>query len=281
MEEESAEATATVPDSASAKREAVDAVILAGSVNRIPLFPGNKPGFKALVPMQGKPMIDTVVEALRGCPSVRRICVVGAEQVRRHLGSSVDLVVPAGRSLVTNAWRGLEAAETERILYCNPDQPLLRPAMIEDFLERALAVDADLVSSWVAMDRLGPYRGGEHKYSHFGDGRFAHGNLFLVRKNFPHAPEARRRMDALYRGRKHVLRFAWALGPRLFSLFVFALLTRRLPRLHQTFEIASKAFDLEIRAVLCSYPEIILDIDEPEDYRDMVEYLNAGLPGEL
>jgi len=40
----------------------LDVVILAGGINRIPLYPGAKPGYKALLPFAGKPAIQYTLE---------------------------------------------------------------------------------------------------------------------------------------------------------------------------------------------------------------------------
>src|SRR3569623_1548906 len=59
----------------------VDVVVMAGSVNRIPLYPGNKPGQKALVELNGKPLIGYVLDALQAARGIDRIFVVGAPNV--------------------------------------------------------------------------------------------------------------------------------------------------------------------------------------------------------
>jgi CTP:molybdopterin cytidylyltransferase MocA len=246
----------------------VDAVVLAGSVNKIALFPGCPPGSKALAQMHGKALIDYVLDALQAARTVREIVVVGRPEVLEHV-SRRDGVrgVTAKGTLIDNAWAGLEAGGTDRVLICNPDQPLLTTRMVDDFVERAFPVDGDLVSSWVsreAVESLEPEN--EHKFAAFGDGKFAHGNLFLVRRKFPDSKAVRRRLDGLYRARKSPLRFAWAMGPRLFSLYLRAQISGRLPTLEETLNTAGDAFGFHLKAVLCPYAEIALDLDEPEDY---------------
>lgn len=252
----------------------IDTVLLAGSVNRIPLYPGAKPGYKALVEMHGKPLIAYVLDALQEAEGIGKIFVVGAPPVVEY-ASQWDRVsgVPDGHQLLRNAWRGLRAATTDRVLFCNPDQPLLRTEMVEDFLQRALPMGGDLVSGWVRHEDLGPYVEGEHKFAKFGDGKFAHGNLFLVRKDMPHLDKVKERLDRIYEARKNNVKFAWALGPSLFGRFLVSLVFGRLPSLCDTLEIGGKKFGVDLRAVICPYPEIALDIDEPEDYEAAARYL--------
>ena len=252
--------------------EPIQAIILAGSTNHIPLYPGFQPGYKALVSMLGRPLISYVLDALRGCPQIGRILVVGPDEVQRYAAGWQNVAgVPERVTLIDNVVAGLEAAQQtghdSRVLFCNPDQPLLRTEMVEDFLERASSHEEDVVSSWIRGDALGKYAGvGAHKLAKFGDGWFGHGNLFLARTALPSAPEAHARFDALYRARKNIVRFAWALGPELFGRFALAVLTGCMPSLRQTMEIATRRFGIGIGAVLSPYPEIALDIDEPEDF---------------
>lgn len=253
----------------SAELSQVDAVVLAGAINRIPLFPGNKPGRKALVELHGRPMIATVLDALRECPQVARILVVGAPEVLEYASQWPGVVgVPERESLLANAEAGLENARTDWVFFCNPDQPLLRAPMIQHFLEAAQlrTGDSDLVTSWVRKESLGRYTEGEHKFACFKDGVYAHGNLFLVRRDFPELEEVRARFNRLYNARKSNLKFAWELGPKLFMLFVKTKVTGCMPSLTETLDIAGNHFGLRISAVVGWEPEIALDIDEPEDY---------------
>lgn len=254
----------------------VDVVVLAGSVNRIPLCPGCRPGKKALVEMRGRPLVSYVLDVLHESRYVNRIIVVAAPEVLKYAAKwpLVDLV-QEGHSLVRNVFRGLHAARTPRVLFCNPDQPLLRTEMVDDFIERAAAhPEADLVSSWVRAESFGPYADvGEHKLACFGDGRYAHGNLFLAKKEFPDMAAVRSRLDRLYAARKNNLRFAWALGPSLFGRFLKSRITRCLPSLEQTLEIGGREFGVTVVPVVSPYPEITLDIDEPEDYQAAEHHL--------
>ncbi len=259
----------------------VDAVVLAGSINRIPLFPGNRPGRKALVPIQGRPMIAYVLDALKEARSVGRVLVVGSPEVLEYATRwpQVDGLLE-GSSLVDNAWRGLEASSGERVLFCNPDQPLLTAEMVDCFVEQAVRQDADLVTSWARLENLGPYTEGDHKFAKFGDGEYAHGNLFLARRRFPNAPQVRRRLDRLYGARKNMYRFAWELGPSLFLRFLVSLLCRRLPSLDKSLEIGGRSFGITMTGVVCPHPEIVLDIDEPEDYAAAERYLSWQEPSQ-
>jgi CTP:molybdopterin cytidylyltransferase MocA len=255
----------------------VDVVVLSGGINRIALFPGNRPGRKALVELNGKPLIGYVMEALREARGLGRVVVVGAPDVIACAERWMAVEgVPESRSLIENVWRGLRAARSRRVLFCNPDQPLLRTEMVEGFLDRAQQEQADIVSGWVPGELIGPYHEAEHKFCAFGDGKFAHANLFLVRRDLPSAPKVYQRIEALYGARKSTFRFAWALGPGLFGRFILSLITRRLPSLHDTLKMAGERFGVSLAPVIMPWLEVALDIDEPEDYAFAERYLDAA-----
>src|SRR5262249_29955141 len=59
--------------------DSVNAVVLAGGINHRPLFEGYTPGYKALVPLRGRPAILYPLDALMAAPQVERVCIVGPE----------------------------------------------------------------------------------------------------------------------------------------------------------------------------------------------------------
>lgn len=261
----------------------VDAAILAGGINRIPLFPGNKPGKKALVELAGRPMLAYVMDALAASRYINRIFIVGPDEVcqfaRNWPGVKRVEGLPEGETVVDNAWRALRMAQSDRVLFCNPDQPLLRTEMIDAFLEPALEQEADVVSSWArseSLEKLGHYPEGEHKFAPFGDGRYGHGNLFLVRRQFPHAVDLHQRMIRLYEARKNNFRFVWELGPAFLARFVVANVLGQMPSLEETLRMTSEHFQVSIGSVVLPDPELVLDIDEPQDYVAAERYLLHG-----
>jgi 2-C-methyl-D-erythritol 4-phosphate cytidylyltransferase len=85
----------------------VDAVVLAGSINKIALFPGCPPGSKALAKMHGKALIDYVLDALQASNAVRNVIVVGRPEVLEHVQKREGVRgVPAKGTLSTT--RGLD-----------------------------------------------------------------------------------------------------------------------------------------------------------------------------
>ena len=130
------------------------AVVLAGSRTQKPFFEGDTPGYKALTPLLGRPMIEWTVDAVEGAPGVTDLLVVAPNEVGRALAEHPRVtVVPDHGGFLANILAGLEAAEGERVLFVNCDVPLTRPEMIEHFLQHAPA-DPDVVVSAVEQGSL-------------------------------------------------------------------------------------------------------------------------------
>lgn len=244
-----------------------DVVVPAAGYQIRPLYPGQRPGYKALLKVHGVRLIDHALRALRQSSLAGEVIVVGPPSVRQAVSTHPGVRTIAARtSLVQNLRLGIEAASTDRVLICNSDQPLLRGDIIDDFLREAAQVDADLVTSWVRFESLGPRHSLlARKFAPFGDGRYCHGNLFLIRRRLLTRRDIIRRIEALYNARKNNLRFAMALGPVNLARFLWALWTGRLPSLEETARIVSRDFDLSIFPLVSPHPELIIDVDEACD----------------
>jgi GTP:adenosylcobinamide-phosphate guanylyltransferase len=111
------------------------AVVLAGGGPEPTLAPGLPS--KAFLEIGGRPLVRRVVDALRGCPAVERIMVVGpAEPLEAAIGPDAE-VIPEQASLMDNL-----AAAVARVSGHGPvlavasDLPLLTAEAIGAFLDR-------------------------------------------------------------------------------------------------------------------------------------------------
>ena len=191
------------PTPASFYAERVDAIILAGTHERADyLIQGRN---KAGLELQGRPLLQWVVDALLRASSVDRIFIVGPvaelSRVVRKRPSRVRLVPQAGQ-LIANAWEGFQASEalrgasadTERpLLFLSCDLPLVTPAAVDDFVARcaerdratpelaALLTGITEESSLVEFQRQGEEAGIERPFVEMRSGRYRLANIFIAR----------------------------------------------------------------------------------------------------
>ncbi len=224
-----------------------------------------------MIPIAGKSMLQWVTDALRGAPSVGRIAAVGEVSA-----DGLDLVVEGGESMVENIRRGIEALKAEgAVLVVSSDIPLLRPEAVEDFLDRATKLDADLAYPIIPRAHCEKrYPGIKRTYLRTGDGVFTGGNLMLVRPEF--VARNWRTIAAAHAARKHVLLLARMIGIGVLVRVIAARLFPGLLRISMLEKAAGRMLDARVAAVVSPYPEIGEDVDKPSDLEAVERFLGRG-----
>ncbi|MFQ5698581.1 MAG: nucleotidyltransferase family protein [Myxococcota bacterium] len=248
----------------------LDALVLAGQ------RPGGDPlarslgeRHKALIRLNGVPMLVRVVEALLGSASVGGRIAVSVEDpkalqdepaLRTLLRSTRVELEPSDRSPSLSVVRHLEASPSrDPLLVTTADHPLLVAPMIDHFTREALATDADLAVGTVAGDLLRErYPSSRRTLIRLGAAGVCGANLFLLRT--PRAPRVARFWAGAERFRKRPWRLVRRFGA--WPLLLFAL--GRLD-LDSALERASRALGATIRAVPMPWPECAIDVDRRED----------------
>ena len=236
------------------------AVVLAGGKNSPEMARVTGTENRALTPLGTQSMLDYVVSALAGAPSVGEIVVVGAvPQSERYV------TVAPKETLLENLLAGLDAAgDGGRVLVSTSDIPFLTPDAVEDFLMRALATGAELCCSYVPLALCyAKYPEMKRTAVKLSEGKFTLGNLMLVSPTFLRSQEEV--ITASYAARKSPVAVARLLGGGLLLRMLGAQL---LPALLPVGVLeASVSRVLGGRAVgICSpYAEIGTDIDKPAD----------------
>jgi len=126
----------------------VDAVVLAGGVDRGEIAEETGVIHRPLLEIAGSPIIQRVLAALRGAVSVDQIVLVAPPAVQEVVGEeAVDVRVEAGDSFVDNIENGIVATPDtiDSVLVITGDLPMLTPGAVNDLIEQADVTRADLV----------------------------------------------------------------------------------------------------------------------------------------
>lgn len=253
--------------------QSVDAVMLAGGINTISLYEGYEPGYKALLEVGGQPCIRYVIDALKGSRYVRRVGIVGSEaDLKPVVGNDVTAFAPPSESLlgsIMQAWSLF--GDAPLVLTTVADLPLLKPQMVDDFLEAcAGAVTTYKENAFLAVVSE------EHFTSAFAnlpkggnvfkDGTVCHGNLLLATPRLLDNEAARARVNAVYAGRKSPIKSALAFGLGLGLAYVFGVHLFHLFTLKRMTDMASRRFGFGVVPILLPHPQVAVDVDEPKDY---------------
>jgi len=248
----------------------IDAVIMAGAPAG-ELCPEDQSISRAMIPLGDKTMIQWVVDALRASPSVGRLVAVG-----NVAAEGLDEVIAPGDSLVGNLKLGLSAVgSSESVLVVSCDIPMLTPEAVEDFISRAVPMDADLAYPVIPRtfcEKRHPEL--KRTYLKTGDGTFTGGNLMLVKPVF-----FDRNWDAIedaYAARKQIGKLARNIG---LGVLMRVIVGQALPfvlRLSALERAVSRMLGGKVAVVVSAYPEIGEDVDKPSDLAAVRKILDAG-----
>jgi CTP:molybdopterin cytidylyltransferase MocA len=221
---------------------------------------------KALAPIEGRPMIEHVLDAVAATPAVGRIiAVIERPEILAELPVARRLL-DAGRLRITTARPSpsqsvlavLDGEDAYPVLVTTGDHPLLTPVMIEEFVA-AVPRAAD-VAALVARDRIirGGYPETRRTYLRFADAAVSGCNLFVLA-----TPGARRAIELwrrIERDRKRPWRMARSLG----SSVLVRYLLRRLTLRGAAAALGTRA---GVRAVVVEsrFAEAAIDVDKVED----------------
>ena len=236
----------------------LDAVVTAGgrlSTDGVRMFGTD---VKALVRIAGKPIIATVVEALRQTPGIGAIRVVGPAAARPFAPGVDEWIdeLPTGEE---NVMAALRAATTERVVFSASDLPFVTAGSYEDLIAR---VGADVDAGYPIFRReefLAAYPAGRSTFATLADGEWTGGSAFVLNRT-PFVRDER----VLARGfgaRKSLLALASLLGPALLVRFVLGRL-----RVADVEQRASAILGAKVQAIVGAQPALAMDCDDLGDF---------------
>ena len=245
-----------------------DAIVLAGGRPDPVLAPG-APN-KSFAPLLGRPMVEFVLAAIRAASSVRRIALVAPSPVSPAAAAYADALVAERGSVLENLSAGLASLEgSGKVLVLGADIPLLTPEMIDDFVGAAGAMDAEIVYAAVRReDAVRKFPRVRKTFVRLRDGALTGGSLILLE------PEAYKRARPAIERAIRVRKQPWELA-RLFGMrAVIGLLTGTL-RIAALERRAQALTGVRARALICSSPEVGMDVDTVEMLAVVQECLAA------
>jgi hypothetical protein len=224
---------------------------------------------KALLPVEGRPLLRWVLEACRQARSVRRVVVVGVSEPEpfaapntRFLpdtGTLVGNVVAGARKLAEDPDAGTHAV----VVGC--DLPLITGPMLDWLIAHAQNDDRDFHYTVVRKDAMeARFPGSKRTFYRVKDGTFCGGDVHilsyrLIKRLLQVSPQFVAR-------RKNLLQLAWLAGP------VFTL--RFLAGRESHDDICGRVERLlgfAGRFVVSEFPELGMDIDKPEHLRAVLD----------
>lgn len=240
----------------------MDALILAGGESPPDLAAATGCSDRAMIPIQGRPMIARVLDALRGTTGIEHIAVVGSTATHAAVTALAPqaILVPSGASMPDNLIAGMRALGEARVLVCTCDIPLVSSATFNEFISSAERQNFAAAYPIVRRETaLAAFPGGRRTYATLRDGTFTGGNAVIV------PGEAIERLktliDAAYRARKNPVGLAKLLGARI----LFKAASKRLA-ISDIEQKMTQLLGCRTGAIQMADATIAFDVDKIEDY---------------
>lgn len=222
---------------------------------------------KALVRVNGRPLLDIVVSAVRQVPLVARIVVVGpraAQPFANGVAQWIDELATGEQNLLA----ALRATQTSRILISASDLPFVTSKSYIDLIEKT---DASLDAGYPIFTKhefLNAFPDVPTQYARLADDHWTGGSAFVVNR------EALLRNSAMlergFGARKSLASLAALLGPKLLFNFMLGRV-----RVEDVESRVSSLLGARVKCVKGADPALAMDCDGPREF----EYVGAESAG--
>lgn len=238
----------------------IDAIVLAGG--KVEGFVvEDRPPIKALLDLDGRPMIEYVLEALSNSENVGRIVVLTPKKMEDESWAALaDKIIYTDDLLTTNIALGLDfLGPTGKFLIISSDIPLLTAKIIDDFISDASKIDAEVYYPIIPKKAIeAKFPESKRTYFRLKEGIYSGGNIFMVDKvSFQKNKE---RSEQVFAARKRPLKMISLIGIPAIIKFLLRQMT-----IKELEERASSILAGKTKAIITDHAEIGVDIDKQDD----------------
>ena len=238
-------------------------VLAAGRGSNDPMAKAFGVSHKCILPVNGVPMLQRVVNALQQSQSIASISIsIESPTVVREALAEKDsgvAVIPSESSAPLSAMIAIRKHATFPALITTADHPLLTPEMIEYFCDAAERNSADFSAGLARAEViLAAYPQSVRTFFTFGKDRVSGCNLFAISNE--NGLRILEKWQYLEHARKKPWRLVAAFGP--FALIRFVLGTLSLDGVFRT---VSNRLGLAAKPILMPFAEAAIDVDKPSD----------------
>jgi molybdopterin-guanine dinucleotide biosynthesis protein A len=240
-----------------------------------PLYEITGGGRKSMINLNGKPMVQWVLDALSQTSSIERVIVIGLPPETDLDCAHPLYLLPDQGDMISNIRAG--AREILRLdpnarhtLLVSGDLPGLRSEIVDWLICQVQDDDKDLYYTVIERSTMeAAFPSSRRTYIHLKDAQLCGGDMhcFRVQAAVEDLPFWRRLVEA----RKSPLRQASLLGYDT----LFFLILRQLS-LKDAEGMACKRVGITGRAIVSPYAEIGMDVDKPFQLEIMRDYLTRG-----
>lgn len=214
---------------------------------------------KCNIDIAGKPMLQWVLEALRGT-AIAKPYVVVIDDVKVVTSSPEVEIINAENSAPASAIAAITHINTFPVLITTGDHPLITPAMINHMQRQAKTSQADVLVGLATRETItAAYPETKRTYFNLGGTRVSGCNLFVV--NTLAGLKLLHRWQDLERNRKTPWKLVGAFGVMPILWFALGMLTP-----NRAFGHISRKLGIVVTPVFLPFAEAAIDVDKPSDH---------------
>ncbi len=255
----------------------LDAIVTAGGIPQPgePLFERCNGNPKALMDFAGKPMIQWVLDALSASSLVNRVVVIGLPAFTDLHCSHPLTIIETHGSILGNLQAGVQELErqgniSQKVLAVSSDVPAVTGEMIDWLVNSVQQSDHDLYYNLITRQSMeNKYPASNRTYIRLKEMEVCGGdiNAFDHRMVF----QKEKLFAEVIGSRKNPVKQAAIMGFDTLFLLLIHQMTLRQAEINISRKIGSSC-----RAILCSYPEMGMDVDKPHQYDQLLASFQAG-----
>jgi len=249
----------------------MDALVLAGGKSDNSFGNHQQLNNKALLIINGIPMIEYVVDALKKAREIDSIIVVGPkEELIPYIEKKVKTIIDSTDSIVENVKMGIDCIKNDQILIMTSDIPLITGEMIDDFIQKCHKYEAFLYYPFISRENiLKKYPKTIRSYATLKEGVFCGGNLAVLSTILFNQNKSL--FNELYQNRKDTKKYFTLLGLKFITKYLLKCLS-----IKEIEDRAAQIIGYPVKGIMINYPEIMIDLDKLSDYELIVQILNES-----
>jgi GTP:adenosylcobinamide-phosphate guanylyltransferase len=239
----------------------LSAVILAGGSTSPEWREQSGAEKRALVPFHDRPIVSWVIDAVIASGCVDTIIVVGniTDDPRVRC-------VQEGKCFLDSVKNGMAAVTDDYFLQVTADIPFLTSDGVKDFVDRSLALKADVCYPIIARSVCEQqFPDIKRTYVKLQEGLFTGGNLGLVNRSYIEARMGY--LEKAYAARKKPLKLAAMIGFDTLARFILGQIIPSLFSIGYAERKVGRLIGGKLKGVITDYAEIGADIDTLEHWQ--------------
>ncbi len=258
----------------------MDAIMLAGGVPEEgdPLFAYTQGAPKAFLDVNGKPMIQWVLDAIDATRLVERLVVVGLPDLRDCHAKKLVATIPDHGGILENMRAGVRRimefnSEVNHVLVVSSDIPGITPQAIEWLVQSISQTDEDVYYTVITREVMeARYPFSNRSYARLRDLEVCGGDMNVVRASVVMRHEDL--WQKIVASRKNVLKQAALIGYGTLILLLLRKIT-----LDNAVKRVTQRLGLSGRAIVCPFAEVGMDVDKPHQLEIMRQVLATKIGG--